>query len=120
MAERQKQRDEETDDWYHCHVRMSSDRKKPNILITGTPGTGKTSTGDMVAKATQMKLLELSDMVKELKLHDGYDEEYKCWIIDEDKVCDELEPLMQEGGNVLCYHGRLACASLLVSAYLRA
>ena len=32
-----------------------SNRTKPNILITGTPGTGKTSTSKLIAEMTGMK-----------------------------------------------------------------
>lgn len=38
------------------------------------------------------------------ELTDGYDKELDCPILDEDKLLDYLEPIMQSGGNVVEYH----------------
>lgn len=65
---------------------MSSNRTLPNILITGTPGTGKSSLCQQVATSLNMKHVEVGVLVKERKLHDGWDEEYDCFIMNEDKV----------------------------------
>ncbi|KAK3028157.1 hypothetical protein RJ639_038681 [Escallonia herrerae] len=113
----------------------SISRKRPNILVTGTPGTGKTTTALAVAEATELRHINVSDLVKERSLHDvgtldahtwwewgiqGQKEidddiirgsdminttyhvlEVKCYAI----VCDELEGVMEEGGNIVDYHG---------------
>ncbi|CAI5715255.1 unnamed protein product [Hyaloperonospora brassicae] len=65
--------------------------RPPNVLVTGTPGTGKTSMCQQLA-------------VKERGLHSGRDEEFDCFVLDEDKVCDEMEDLMAEGGKVVDFH----------------
>ncbi|XP_069887399.1 adenylate kinase isoenzyme 6 isoform X2 [Dipodomys merriami] len=39
------------------------------------------------------------------ELYDGYDEEYDCPILDEDRVVDELENEMRDGGVIVDYHG---------------
>jgi MoxR-like ATPase len=62
-------------------------RTQPNIIITGTPGVGKTTHCEMLAQNTGLKHLSINDVVKERGCHDGYDEEFKSWIVDEDKVC---------------------------------
>lgn len=62
-------------------------RKGPNILITGTPGTGKTATCSMVAEATNLRHVNVGDWVKSQELHSGFDTEFDAYIIDEDKVC---------------------------------
>ncbi|KAI8800735.1 AAA domain-containing protein [Cladochytrium replicatum] len=80
-------------------------RSRPNILITGTPGTGKTTTAELVALATSLDHIEVGKIVKERGLHEGFDEEFQSYILDEDRVVDELEPLMQEGGKVVDHHG---------------
>jgi len=61
-------------------------RTKPNIIVTGTPGTGKTTHCETLAQTTGLKHLSINDVVKERGCHDGYDEEFKSWIVDEDKV----------------------------------
>ena len=80
-------------------------RKLPNILICGTPGTGKTCTASLIAEATQMRHVNIGDFVKEKQLYSERDEEYDCLVIDEDALCDELEPVMQEGGIIVDFHG---------------
>lgn len=49
--------------------------------------------------------MNVGDLVKKDSLHSGYDSEYECYIIDEDKVCDALEDTMEEGGVIVDYHG---------------
>ncbi len=61
-------------------------RTQPNIIVTGTPGVGKTTHCETLAQNTGLKHLSINDIVKERGCHDGYDEEFKSWIVDEDKV----------------------------------
>lgn len=64
----------------------SNGRRKPNILITGTPGTGKTTTASALAEATQFRHINIGDLVKEKNLHDGWDDDFDCYVINEDLV----------------------------------
>jgi broad-specificity NMP kinase len=52
----------------------------------GAPGVGKTTHCETLAQNTGLKHLSINDIVKERGCHDGYDEEFKSWIVDEDKV----------------------------------
>jgi len=61
-------------------------RKKPNIIITGTPGVGKTSHCELLAQNTGLQHLSINQVVKERGCHEGWDEEYKSWIVNEDDV----------------------------------
>lgn len=66
---------------------MASHRKLPNILIVGTPGTGKSTTAQMVLQSVpSMRHIEVGALVKDKQLHDGWDDEYECYILDEDRV----------------------------------
>ena len=60
----------------------------PVILITGTPGTGKTTHAQLVAQQAPipMRHISVGELVKEKDLHEGYDEEWQSYIVDEDKV----------------------------------
>jgi adenylate kinase len=80
--------------------------RAPNILITGTPGAGKTSLASQIAEMTGMNLINIGDLVKEKGLHDGWDEEFQCYTLNEDKLCDELEPILgaETGGNIVDFH----------------
>ncbi|KAG4401841.1 hypothetical protein GLYMA_02G076000v4 [Glycine max] len=86
-------------------VQENGKRKKPNILVTGTPGTGKTTMCTALAEATQLRHINVGELVKEKNLHDGWDDELDCHVLNEDLVCDELEDVMEEGGNIVDYHG---------------
>jgi Ni2+-binding GTPase involved in maturation of urease and hydrogenase len=61
-------------------------RSAPNVLVTGTPGTGKTTLSEQVAAATGLKHINIGDLVKGQQLHNGWDEEFECFVIDEDKA----------------------------------
>jgi adenylate kinase len=61
-------------------------RTLPNIIITGTPGTGKTSHCEMLAERTGLKHISVNQVVKDRECHEGWDEEYQSWVVDEDKV----------------------------------
>lgn len=62
-------------------------RTSPNIIITGTPGVGKTSHCELLAERTGLAHLSVNDVVKERECHEGWDDEFQSWIVDEDKVC---------------------------------
>ncbi|MED6223562.1 Adenylate kinase isoenzyme 6 [Stylosanthes scabra] len=73
--------------------------------MLGTPGTGKTTTCTALTEATQLRHINVGDLVKEKNLHDGWDDDLDCYVINEDLVCDELEDQMEEGGNIVDYYG---------------
>lgn len=78
--------------------------KLPNILITGTPGTGKTQTSQLAAEQTGLIHLNVGDLVKKNECFESRDEEFDTYIVDEDKLCDVMEPIMDKGGNIVDYH----------------
>ncbi len=61
-------------------------RGQPNIIVTGTPGVGKTNHCEQLAQNTGLKHLSINQIVKERSCHDGWDEEFKSYMVDEDKV----------------------------------
>jgi MoxR-like ATPase len=61
-------------------------RKNPNIVITGTPGVGKTTHAEQLAQATGFTHLSVNQIVKDEGFHEGKDEETGSWVVDEDKV----------------------------------
>jgi len=78
--------------------------KLPNILITGTPGCGKTQHCERLKELLNFKFFNVSEMVKEYGYHLGRDEEYDTLILDEDKVLDHLEGPIAEGGCIVDHH----------------
>jgi adenylate kinase len=61
-------------------------RTNPNIVITGTPGVGKTTHAEQLARATGLKHLSVNQIVKDEGFAEGKDEETGSLIVDEDKV----------------------------------
>ncbi len=68
------------------HMGEAKRRLLPNILITGTPGTGKTTTAELVAEQTGLRHINVGELVKSEHLHCGWDAEHDCFVLDEDKV----------------------------------
>jgi adenylate kinase len=79
-------------------------RTRPNILVTGTPGTGKSTFCEMLSIALEFKHIDLSEWIKDKELYTGFNTEFDCYDLDEDKVCDELEPMMDLGGIMVDFH----------------
>lgn len=67
-------------------AKKRSFRATPNVLVTGTPGTGKTTLSHMLNEATGFRHVNVGDWVKDRQLHTGWDEEHQCFTLDEDKV----------------------------------
>jgi adenylate kinase len=65
---------------------ISMMRTNPNIVITGTPGVGKTTHAELLARNTGLKHLPINQVAKEHDCHEDWDEELQTWIVDEDKV----------------------------------
>ncbi|NWW49444.1 KAD6 kinase, partial [Pedionomus torquatus] len=74
------------------------------IFSLGTPGVGKTTLGKELASRTGMAYINVGDMAKEGELYEGFDEEYDCPILDEDRVSPTSKPTIF-GGVIIDYHG---------------
>ncbi|KAI5955708.1 FAP7 [Candida jiufengensis] len=90
-----------------------SRRFEPNIIITGTPGCGKSSHSqslvdqlnqDLKDLTTHFKHLNISEIAKEKDCIESYDKKLDTHIIDEDKLLDTLEEDLRKGGIVIDWH----------------
>ncbi|CAH2351600.1 adenylate kinase isoenzyme 6 homolog Fap7p [[Candida] railenensis] len=83
-----------------------SRRYQPNIIITGTPGCGKSS--HAVSLVSQLgdsyTHLPVSDLAKERDCIDSYDEVLATSVVDEDKLLDSLEIDLEKGGAIVDWH----------------
>lgn len=87
-------------------------RELPNIIITGTPGVGKTTTcAELVSQTSSTSFplthLSINTVVRDKNCYDGYDDELKTSIVDEDKLLDEVETILTaspNGGHIIDYH----------------
>lgn len=78
-------------------------RKNPNIIITGTPGVGKTTHAEQLARATGFKHVSVNQIVKDEGFHEGKDEETGSWIVDEDKVRSYLCPFRLKNTTLVVF-----------------
>ena len=71
--------------------------KFPVILISGTPGTGKSTIIQKIHKISpHVQILNISELVKREGLHDGHDSEYDTFIINDGKTQKRLRKLIPE------------------------
>ncbi|KAL4789524.1 DUF1671-domain-containing protein [Aspergillus venezuelensis] len=79
-------------------------RTSPNIIITGTPGVGKTVHCEQLAQDTGLRHLSINQVAKDRGCYDTYDEELKSWVVDEDKLLDAIEDEVLHGGYLIDWH----------------
>ncbi|KAL7470781.1 hypothetical protein ACHAXS_011108 [Conticribra weissflogii] len=72
------------------------ERKRPNILVTGTPGTGKTVTASLIAEKTGLRHVNVGELIQQHKCYEGHDSTLDTHILDEEKLLDLMETIFQE------------------------
>ena len=96
------------------HLLTANMRHLPNIIVTGTPGVGKSVTCDqlvsLAAASTPpipLKVLSINAIAKCHGCHESYDGDLHTHVLNEDKLLDEIEKEIQDGeggGHVIDYH----------------
>jgi adenylate kinase len=71
------------------------------ILITGTPGVGKTALAKSLSKRSGFKLVELSRVVRNEKLSTRFDTVRKTYVVDEEKLRKRLEALSRSSEKIV-------------------
>ncbi|KAK9769029.1 putative AAA domain-containing protein [Seiridium cardinale] len=79
-------------------------RTEPNIVITGTPGVGKTTHCEVLAERTGLRHLSVNQIVKDKEAHEGWDDEFQSWVVDGDKLLDAMEDDAAKGGCIIDWH----------------
>lgn len=65
------------------------------ILVTGTPGVGKTTLSKQIAQITGIEHIEITNFIKNNKLYESYNKEFDTLIFDEDFVADKLKDYVE-------------------------
>lgn len=66
------------------------------IIVTGSPGTGKTTLSKKLAKSIGFIYVDVNKIINEQKISEGYDSNKKCLIVDTKKLSDELISMISE------------------------
>lgn len=95
---------------------MSTPRRySPNIIVTGTPGCGKSSHSQCLVDQLNQTLFQegtvyhfkhfnISEVAKERDCIESYDKKRDTHVVNEDKLLDSLEPDLRSGGVIVDWH----------------
>ncbi len=65
------------------------------VLITGTPGTGKTTVSRIVAEKLETSLLAVNDLIDEKHIYNGIDAEKGYKVVDLDTLSNEIKVIVE-------------------------
>ena len=85
---------------------------KTVILVTGSPGTGKTTVSQKLAAKLGAHYIGITELVKSEKLFTGTDENRDTLIADTDKVSERLQEITAKMKNTIIIDGHYASAVL--------
>ena len=74
------------------------------IIITGTPGTGKTELAHQLTEEMGFDFIDVQEIVTENKLSEDLDEDRGCAIIDTQKLNEILIPRLKKRDSILEGH----------------
>ncbi|KAK4961111.1 factor activating pos9 [Elasticomyces elasticus] len=81
-------------------------RTEPNIIITGTPGVGKTTHCQELAQRTGLHHLDINEVVKKHNIGEASEDpdDPNTKIVDEDRLLDCIENDLEDGGQIIDWH----------------
>lgn len=71
------------------------------IIITGTPGTGKTNIAKALSKVTKHTYLDVNEIIKHNKLREFYDRKRHTYVVDENKLTKLLIKEIKHNNNLI-------------------
>src|SRR3989338_7580165 len=71
------------------------------IIVTGTPGTGKTVISKKLAKAYNHKFIDVKALLEKSTICEGFDEQNECLIIDPKKLAKMLIDLINKNNRLI-------------------
>jgi len=78
------------------------------ILVTGTPGVGKTTVSHKLASKLDAPYIGITELVKKQKLITNVDEERKTLIADTEKVSKQLQEILAKTEGSIIIEGHYA------------
>ena len=78
------------------------------ILVTGTPGVGKTTVSHKLASKLDAHYIGITELVKKQKLITGIDENRQTLIADTEKVSKQLQQILAKTAGTVIIEGHYA------------
>ncbi len=66
------------------------------IIVTGTPGTGKTTYAKQLVERNGYVYIDVNEVIRSNNLSEGYDKEMKCDIVDTSKMSKVLITIIKD------------------------
>lgn len=79
-----------------------------SIVVSGTPGTGKTKIAKRIAKEIKGKYVDVNKVVQKYKLAEGYDKKRKTKIVAVKKLNKVLSRMIAESKKILVIDSHLS------------
>ncbi|CAG2103709.1 unnamed protein product [Medioppia subpectinata] len=90
-------------------------RERPNVLITGTPATGKTSICERIRRQLpDYEVMDVSHFCRNNGCIESHDNHLDTDIIDEDMLDEKLSPAIASGGYLVDHHSPSLIAKELI------
>ena len=74
------------------------------IIVTGTPGVGKSVIAKNLAKKLKFDYIDINKFVKDNKVYEGYDNKKRCYVVDVKKLNEALVKEISDKGVVIDGH----------------
>jgi adenylate kinase len=78
------------------------------ILVTGTPGVGKTTVSHRLASKLDAHYIGITELVKKQKLITGIDENRQTLVADTEKISKQLQQILTKTGGRVIIEGHYA------------
>jgi len=78
------------------------------ILVTGTPGTGKTAVAKALADSLGCRYVDVKEVIRRHTLEESYDEKRHCGVVDEEKLKIILEEMISKSETCIIIDSHLS------------
>jgi len=78
------------------------------IIVSGTPGTGKTYLAKRLAKSLGFKYTDVKRVISKNKLKERYDRKRRTYVVDEKKLAKILEKMIRDSDENLVIESHMS------------
>ncbi|MGM5484653.1 MAG: adenylate kinase family protein [Nanobdellota archaeon] len=89
-------------------MKRKGERAKKAVLVTGTPGTGKSTLAKKLSLSFKKKLINLTDFARKHDLFERYDRERDTYEVDTEKLAKILKEEIAKSEDTILIEGHLA------------